>query len=124
MKKVKSFDDACKALGISNSLPDASALPEQQRKAIVAHYQLVIIAQALNEGWKPNWHDWDEYKFYPWFRMGDEGASSGVGFSCNDYAIGYTFSYVGSRLCFKTEELARYAGEQFEQLYRDYFLIE
>lgn len=28
---------------------------------------------------------------------------------------------VGSRLCFKSSELATYAGEQFEHLYNEYF---
>lgn len=124
MKKITSFDDACKALGISNALPDVSALPEKQRKAIVAHYQLVIIAEALNEGWKPNWNDWNEWKYYPWFKMGKEGASPGVGFSYSAYVNVHTFSGVGSRLCFKSSKLAEYAGEKFEQLYKDYFLIE
>lgn len=120
-EKVKSFADACQVLGIKTNLPEVSNLPEMHQKAIIAHYQLVIIAEALNEGWKPNWDNFDERKYYPWFDM--ELSSSGSGFSC--YGCGYRVagSLVGSRLCFKTAELARYIGETFIELYRDYFVL-
>jgi len=122
--KIKSFEDACKALGISTNLPEVSALPVNQQKAIKAHYMLMIIAEALNEGWKPNWNDWNEYKYYPWFKMGNDGASPGVGFSYVGCGDADAVSDVGSRLCFKTSELAKYAGKQFEELYKDYYLID
>lgn len=39
MKKIKTFEDACKALGLNPAvLPDVSALPEKDRKHVVAHY--------------------------------------------------------------------------------------
>lgn len=122
--QIKTFEDACKALNIEPVLPEVGALPEKHQKAIKTHYMLVIITQALNEGWEPNWHDHNEWKFYPWFRMGDHHASAGVGFSYYAYDFDGSASYVGSRLCLKSSELARYAGKQFESLYRDYFLIE
>ncbi len=32
-------------------------------------------------------------------------------------------AYIGTRLCFKTCELAQYAGRQFADLYADFYLI-
>ena len=94
--KIKTFEDACKKLGITpKALPDVKTLPKQHIKAIVAHYKLVIIAEALNDGWKPNWKDSSEWKYYPWFDM-----SSGSGLSCGDYDLLSSASTVGSRLCF------------------------
>ena len=122
--KIKSFEDACKALGIEPTVPEFTGIEESERKALLAHYKLTVIARALNEGWKPNWNDWNEWKYYPWFRMGDNGGSPGVGFSFGGYDGGHSHSSVGSRLCFKTEELAEYAGKQFEDLYKDYFLMQ
>lgn len=61
--KVKSFEDACQLLGIKTTLPEVSMLPVNHQKAIIAHYKLVIIAEAINEGWKPNWDNWDERKY-------------------------------------------------------------
>lgn len=120
---IKTFEDACKALNISTQLPDVSMLPSNEQKAIIAHYKLTVIARALNEGWKPNWDNDDERKYYPWFNMG-EAAAPGVGFSF--YGCGGVggLSTVASRLCFKTSELAEYAGQQFTELYKEYFLIQ
>ena len=110
-------------------------------KETVAYMQLCIIAAALNEGWKPQFTT-DEYRYFPWFcfytqkeidEMDEEEksrvvrrsfygayASGGVAFvfaygdSSNSYA-GY-----GSRLAFKTRELAEYAGKQFLDIWTDY----
>jgi len=120
--KVKSFEDACQLLGIEPNVPEVSMLPENHQKAIVAHYKLVIIAEAINEGWKPNWDNWDERKYYPWFDL--EGSSSGAGFSFNVFVGWDSDSDVGSRLCFKTWELAEYIGKTFIDLYKDYFLLD
>lgn len=120
--KVKSFEDACQLLGIEPKVPEVSMLPENHQKAIVAHYKLVIIAEAVNEGWKPNWDNWDERKYYPWFDL--EGSSSGAGFSYFDCDVWRTVSSVGSRLCFKTWELAEHIGKTFIYLYKDYFLLD
>jgi hypothetical protein len=118
MKKIKTFQQACKKLGIKSALPDVSALPKDQQKAIIAHYKLVIIAKALNDGWKPNWKDSSQWKYYPWFDM-----QSGSGLSYYDDVYAYSISPVGSRLAYKSSDLARYAGKQFIKLYKDYFLI-
>lgn len=124
MEKIKSFEEACQKLGMAPTLPEVSGVPAKHQKAIKAHYQLMVIAEALNDGWKPNWEDWNQWKYYPWFRMGESDTSPGAGFSFYACAYGYSRSFVGSRLCYANEELANYAGKQFEQLYKDYFLIE
>jgi len=124
MTKIKSFEDACKALNIKSILPGAEGLPEKHQKAIQAHYQLVIIAEALNGGWQPNWNDHNEWKYYPWFDVeASEEQPSGSGLSYYAYDGTYSDAAIGSRLCFKTRELAKYAGQKFTELYKDYMLI-
>src|SRR5688572_4593226 len=119
-KKIKSFEDACKALGIQPNLPDVSGLPEVHQKAIIAHYKLVIIAQALNEGWTPDWSDWNQWKYYAWFEVkADKERPSGFGLSYSYCANAYSYATVSSRLCFKTRELALYAAKTFIHLYQD-----
>ena len=120
MKKIKSFEDACNALGILEIVPDFSTFPEKYRKAMYAHYKLMVITEALNEGWTPNWDDWEERKYYPWFDM-RSSASGGLSFDVCDYWS--TTSLVGSRLCFKNRELAEYAGKEFVELYKEYFVL-
>lgn len=119
--RVKTFEDACQIASVSDNVRSLLNYngPDEDMKASQAHAKIVIIARALNEGWKPDWSNTNQVKYYPWFKY-----SPGSGFSYGDYGSDWTDSYVGSRLCFKSRELAKYAGKQFEQLYKDYFLIE
>ena len=122
--KIKSFEDACQALGLDpTALPDVSKLREKDQAAQIAQYKLSIIAEALNEGWTPDWKNNREYKYYPWFDMEDDNGS-GLGLSCLDCDCDDSISSVGSRLSFKSSDLARYAGKQFTGLYADLFLIK
>jgi len=84
-----------------------------------AYILLKMLVTSLNEGWKPNWNNDSEYKYFPWFYMG--GSS---GFRFNDYAYWRSGSYVGSRLCFKSRELAEYAGKQFTEQYKQFMIIK
>ena len=122
--KIKSFEDACKHLGLNpNDLPVVDMLPEKDRKSIIAYYKLTIITRALNEGWEPDFSNWNEYKYYNWFYVEEnkDQRSSGFRYGGTDFTDAYTT--IGSRLCFKNRELAKYATEQFKELYREYLLI-
>lgn len=118
--RVKSFEDACQVLGISTNVPEVKGLPRKHQKAIIANYKLIVIAEALNEGWKPNWQDSDEYKYYPWFDMSNP---AGVGFSYTSHTASLTTANFGSRLCLKNRELAIYFGQTFTDLFNDSLLL-
>lgn len=118
--RVKSFEDACQVLGISTNVPEVKGLPRKHQKAIIANYKLIVIAEALNEGWKPNWQDSDEYKYYPWFDMSNP---AGVGCSYTLNTASYTTADIGSRLCLKNRELAIYFGQTFTDLFNDSLLL-
>ena len=120
--KVKSFEDACKVLDITPSVPVVTGIPEKYQKPLIANYQLMVIAEALNEGWTPDWSNGEWDKWHPWFDMDD--SSSAGRFSFGGAVDRGSRSGVGSRLCFKSEELADYAGTQFLELYRELFVIE
>ncbi len=118
-KSIKTFEDACKKTGVDpNALPDLTMIPEDLRKPLIAAYKLMIIFLAINNGWKPDWGNYDQYKYYPWFEV----LRSGFGFSDSTYDFDCTYSNVGSRLCTDTSGKAIYIAEQFEELYKDYFL--
>ena len=120
MKKLpKTFEE----LGIE--MPDLIAIPEEFRPRIEAEIKLLHLAEALNEGWKPNWNDWNEYKYYPWFFVGGPahiGAAAGFGTVYSIIEASSTYTYLGSRLCFKTRALAEYAGRTFTALYEQFLL--
>ncbi len=114
-KRIKTFEEACERLNISSKLPSVATFPEQFRKYVIAHYKLMVIAQALNGKWKPDFGNDNQNKYVPVFAL-----VPGVGFRYNDYDIWIGHTDAGSRLCFRTEKLAKYAGTQFEDLYNEY----
>jgi hypothetical protein len=124
-EQVKTFEDACKVEGVDpKNLPIVEHLPKKYRQSIIAHYKLMVITSALNEGWEPNFLDWNEWKYWNWFYLEAAGASAGFASASTSYAASHTSAYIGSRLCFKTRELATYAREQFRDLYFEYLFIE
>lgn len=118
--RIKSFEDACKALEIETTIPGFQFLPESDQNALIAHYKLIVICRALNEDWTPDWENGEWDKWYPWFWM--DNSSAPGRFSFNLSADLSTYSAVGSRLCYRSQEISDYAGKQFEDLYRQYFI--
>ena len=120
--KVKSFEDACKVLDITPSVPVVTGIPEKYQKPLIANYQLMVIAEALNEGWTPDWSNGEWDKWYPWFKMDDSSSAGRFSFGASGYLS--STSDVGSRLCFKSKDLATYAGTQFLDIYKDFFTVK
>jgi hypothetical protein len=118
--RVKSFEDACEVLGYDAQkiLPFPQSENNDQ-EAANAFIKLTTIARALNEGWVPEWTNHGQTKYYPWF----EHPASGVGFSYSYYGTSYAGTGLGSRLCYKTSELAMYVGKQFTDIYNTFFLL-
>ena len=123
--QIKTFEDACKALNYDAELPNFSKVPEKHKKALEAHYQLIIIAEAINEGWQPDWNNTDEYK-YELFPDIEENKSklSGFGLAYNFCVDWGSDTIVGSRLCFQDTDKAKYCFETFKELWETYFLID
>lgn len=121
--RVKSYEDACAVLGIDphGSMPDTSECPAEDRRAYVAFHKLVIIIRTLNEGWRPDWADTEQPKWFLWWYT--EGAA-GLACALSHYAPSAASAIIGSRLCFKSEALADYAAETFKCLFEDYLLFK
>ena len=120
--RVKSYEDACAILGIDphTSMPDTSDCPKEDRKAYVAFHKLVVITRALNEGWRPDWSNTNQPKWFNWWWTKVMRASP----VRSTYAPSSTDASIGSRLCFKSEALADYAAETFKELYEDYLMFK
>lgn len=117
--RIKTYEDACKALDIAAQLEvtlnELGFTPDE-----INLRKIKTITEALNEGWKADWNDSNQYKYYPWFKM--SSGSFVFGGTCYDYSSASAGN--ASRLCFKSSELAKYAGEQFLKLYSDYILYQ
>lgn len=149
-ERIKTFEDACKELGSDHPLVLAyqntnlrDAEVANDNKDIIAYMKLRIIVAALNEGWEPQFIP-GEYRWFPYFVLYtkdeidemDEKTRARVVYRSNDYANangGVSFAYsgsdsayvyadIGSRLAFKTDDLAEYAGKQFIEIYADFML--
>lgn len=144
-ERIKTFEDARSELGSAHPLVEeyetitcrCGGLSDD----ILAYMKLRIIAAALNEGWEPQFTE-DEWRYFPWFvlytqkeidEMDEEHksrvvfrsfsnayASGGVAYAYTVYDSSSSVAAVGSRLAFKSSELAKYAGEQFVEIWADY----
>lgn len=119
-KKIASYEDACRVLNIQPINEEVfNIFPKEDQRSMLAYHKLTVITRALNNGWKPNWDDQNEWKYYPLFRY----VNAGLSYACTNYAATRSIAYIGSRLCFYASRLARYAGNQFTDLYEQ-ILIE
>lgn len=123
--RVKTYEDACKVLGVE-PINEQNAKAQGFRSDEIARRKLETIAAALNEGWKPDWNNTDQYKYYPYFYIQENAkgkGSAGLSYASTSNAASHTYAYIGSRLCFYASRLARYASNQFTDLYEQ-ILIE
>lgn len=123
--RVKTYEDACKVLGVE-PINEQNAKAQGFRSDEIARRKLETIAAALNEGWKPDWNNTDQYKYYPYFYIQENAkgkGSAGLSFALACRTASSADAPIGSRLCFYASRLARYAGNQFTDLYEQ-ILIE
>ncbi|MCM1168821.1 MAG: hypothetical protein NC324_02680 [Bacteroides sp.] len=129
---VRSIEDARRYLDGANPvgrerLEDVSQLigyvGAKHVKALLAMNELFTIAEAWNkaDGFVPDFADWNQRKYFPWFTYEKEAA----GFVCAsaNYTATYANAFYGSRLCFKTSERAEQFGKQFIGLWNDVLLF-
>lgn len=147
-ERIKTFEDAVKATGMTFPFDDnqLSYLP----KDVVAYMKLRIIAAALNELNEDTLDEFpkfttDEYRWYPWFNLyeqedidkmdeegkkslwlfgGDSHTGANCGLACADSLIAWSNSNSNrsARLAVKSEELAKYFGQQFIDIWADYLI--
>lgn len=139
-ERIKTFADAAKAVGIEDPEEWESGYSDVEPD-ILAYFKLRIITKALNEGWEPKFIP-GEYRWAPYFllytkeeiekmnaetrarvvfRSGDNAnADGGVSYAVASHDSASVFASIGSRLAFKSEELAEYAGKQFTEIYADF----
>lgn len=117
--RVKSYEDACAELGRQPYNEDALMKLGLTRNDI-AYQKMVVIVEALNEGWKPDVCDSNVRRWYPWFKP--NGSPSSFAFSVSYYDSEDANAGCGSSLALKSEELADYCGRQFLELWKEIIL--
>ena len=148
-ERIKTFEDALNELEVraANGDNTAKMLYDDWHNVttdsddLIAYLQLRIITAALNEGWEPQFTK-GERRWYFWYdlitkeqydKLSAEDRSRVVGRG-GSYAFAYfglvyagahnasssSYTISGSRLAFKSEKLAAYAGRQFAEIYADF----
>lgn len=110
---IKTIEDALKVTGRPET-PSFDNVPEDMREYFRKQYEVVVITEAINGEWKADWGGRYQAKWIPWFNF--TGSSD---FTLRDGLRAYSLAHSGfaSRLCFKSEELAHYAGMTFTKIY-------
>lgn len=148
--RVQTLEDAVRELGDEhpavrtyNSFKYGYSAKEPD---VMAYLKLRIITAALNEGWEPQFTE-GECRWYCWYdliskedldSMSEEekkerrvvgravvnaNAYGGLVYSNASHVSTSSSTGHGSRLAFKSEELAEYAGKQFIEIYADFCFI-
>lgn len=115
-ERVKTYLDACHELG-REPLDEKKLLELGLTEHDIAYQKLTLIIEALNEGWKADVCDANVRRWYPWFEP--NGSPSSFAFDGSPYVIAYATAGSGSRLCYKTRELAEYSAKQFIDIWKD-----
>lgn len=136
---VQSYEDAVKMVGDDLPLSVLSKMP----KHLQAQHKLEVITKALNCGWRHP-QDGEAWCYYVWGYFYDQkeiaemsqeekdkkilvllggfahyGAYCGLAYLYSTDAFSYSSANVGSRLAYKTNELAIYSAEQFRDLWAE-----
>lgn len=138
-KTIKSYEDACEALGVSPIQPEKMNVS----KHIVALMKLETISKALwGKDFDPKPDPKGEKCFwYPYFALytqdeieglneaqrgallsahAHNGTYAGFGYLNTYIRSSNASAYIGFRLCQETEEKAQYFGTQFIELWAEY----
>ena len=147
-ERIKTFEDAVRATGMT--LPFDDNQLSCLHKDVVAYMKLRIIAAALNElhettldefpkfttdecAWLPGFYLYtqekidnmnEENKKNIWLFGGgsSDGALCGLSFSASYGAWAVSRAGISARLVVKSEELAKYFGRQFIDIWADYLV--
>lgn len=134
--RIRTFDDALTELHkrTDNGDLDAKFLLDdgynislsKHTSDLNAFAKLRIITYALNEGWKATYSSFssgadEPERYYPYFNI--EQNTDTLKYYLKFVSVGSVGPSVytgdGAKLCFKSRELAEYAGMQFTELYTD-----
>ena len=115
MERIKTFDDIIVECGKPASYFTDSNLSITE----LGYRKIMAVAFVYNEGWKADYWNSNQEKWYPHFQYSKPNSS--FGFSYTGYDVWFTGAYGGSPLCaFKNQELAKDAGIKFIKEYNEF----
>lgn len=117
-KTIQKPEDAFKRLGMDPAvMPDLSKLPERFNFLTVV-FILSVIIEAVNNGWKADYSNQYQRKYFPWAWVSSFGLDFSVSYCDDDNAV----ADVGFPLVLGTPEQALYVFNQFPELWKAWLL--
>jgi hypothetical protein len=116
---LEDYKLACEKLNISSELPNVPHLPIGLQNFILSKIMLPILIKAERGDWVPDFNNYSQWKYYPWWDMetyGDDTAGSG--FSLNGVYCDGTGTCIGAPFVFEHEVTAKEFAEKYIDLYR------
>ncbi len=111
-RRVKNYSGLCKEFEIKElKEKDFLFLPKEQRSKALAFHQIKTLEKIFNGDWIPNWSNYSEYKWYPYFNVNSSGGL--VFFGSGIYGAGFD-ERVGF---YKSEEISDFIGTHFVDIY-------
>jgi len=107
--KVKTYSEVCKHLK-EQELTSCDFSGEDGKK-LLNFSKIKQLERFYNQGWKANWNNSNEYKYYPYFTKSSGGGS--IGSYC--YCVGVSF--FGAVGFYKTSEIATFVGKTYKDIY-------
>ena len=113
------YENACEALNRKPITIEAfKELPEDHRVSLFGEHKLITCIEAMNteanggKKWEQDWFNTNQRKYMVFLRaIKDSTKPSGVGFSFYGTSDFNSYSYLGSRLHFFSDDIARKAGK-------------
>lgn len=122
MDRVKTFEDALALADEKDREEYLKSVEGFNTPDEIAYKKLKLITKVINEGWVGDYKNFDQRKYYLWGGALRRGADAGFLYAICYYSSGASDVDVGSRLNFKSREIAEYVGSQFLNLWNDYLL--
>lgn len=138
MEYIKTWEDVMQATGLGENeykaICDAlhnSCLSHKEAVCAIAHFKIMCIVRALNNGWTLTKEAEKRQEGYGIYWLKRDGVRGDVDFQAGSYcAPGYVCAGnsfgdsnwgIVPRLSFKTKALAEYAVTQFPDIWREYY---
>lgn len=112
-QEITSFELACEVEGVDpvkfvKDLEEKGDTPDE-----IGYKKLKLIIRVINGGWKPDFNNSNQKKWYPWFNAQN-------GFSHSYTLCADTYASLGSRLVVESHEKAIHMGTHFLNEYKSF----
>jgi hypothetical protein len=121
MSNIKTVEEIFALENLNANEITISGIPERHIEAVKAIAKLFVVVDHHNPNFQPDYTDYNQDKFEPFFEM---GSPAGVGFSYDDCASWPAFSDVGARLVSESRKTTKLISKNYPELYQKFMVYQ